>query len=232
MTAVMLLGFLLGVRHALEVDHLTTVATLATRGARLWDTVRIAASWGAGHAASLLAIGCLLVLFGAVVAEPVARTFEALVGITLVVLGFDVLLRIRRQRLHFHFHAHDDGERHVHLHGHETEIHPDPGRHEHPHPRSMLLRPLAVGTFHGLAGSGALVVFSLEEAGSPPRALAYLAMFALGSLLGMVAISIAFALPFRFSPRWLGRSASGFQAALGIASIVLGSWITLRSAVF
>jgi cytochrome c biogenesis protein CcdA len=232
MTAVLLLGFLLGVRHALEVDHLTTVATLATRGGRLWDTVRIAASWGAGHAASLLAIGCLLVAFGAALPEPLARAFEAIVGLVLITLGFDVLRQVRRQRLHFHVHAHEDGEEHLHLHGHESERHPDPRHHEHPHSRGLLLRSLAVGTFHGLAGSGALVLLSLEEAGSASRALAYLATFALGSLLGMVAISITFALPFRFSPRWLERSAGAFQAVLGAVSVVLGSWITIRSAVF
>ena len=69
----------------------------------------------------------------------------------------------------------------------------------------------------------------MEEAGSPARSLAYLLVFALGSIVGMVAFSIAISLPLRLSSRWLERAAGGLEATLGLASVVLGLWVAIRA---
>ena len=103
------LGFLLGVRHALEADHVAAVATLATRSSSAGQTARLAAAWGAGHALMLLLVGGLVVALGLSLPEGVARAFEAAAGVLLVALGLDVLRRLRRQHVHFHVHRHDGG---------------------------------------------------------------------------------------------------------------------------
>ena len=232
MSAILLLGFLLGVRHALEADHVAAVATLATRSHRLRDTVTVAAWWGTGHAAALIVLGSILVVVGVSLPDGLARFFEAIVGLVLVALGLDVLRRLRSKRVHFHVHAHGDAIPHVHAHAHEGDVDHDLARHDHAHPRGLLARSLAVGSLHGLAGSGALVLLSMESAGSPAQALAYLVLFAVGSVVGMVLFSVAISLPLRLSSRWLERTAGGLEATLGLVSIVLGLWIAVRAAAF
>lgn len=232
MSAILLFGFLLGIRHALEADHVAAVATLAARNGRLRDTVRVAVSWSVGHAATLIILGSLLLALGTTLSDGWARLFEGIVGLVLVGLGADVLRRLWKKRIHAHVHVHDDEKVHVHVHVHEPHAPHDETAHHHQHARGLLGRSVAVGGLHGLAGSGALVLLSLNEAGSPLRALAYLVLFALGSIGGMVAFSIAISLPLRSSSRWLGWTTGGLEAVLGLTSVCLGFWIALRSAVF
>lgn len=232
MSAILLFGFLLGIRHALEADHVAAVATLATRSSRLRDTVKVAASWGTGHATSLIVIGSLLVVFGASLPDGLARAFEGIVGLVLVGLGGDVLRRLWVRRVHFHVHAHEDAGAHFHAHAHDAGREHGEDRHEHAHPRGLLARSLAVGGLHGLAGSGALVLLSVQEAGTPARSLAYLVLFAIGSVLGMVAFSVAISFPLRVSSRWIEKTSGGLEATLGLVSVVLGFWIAFRAAGF
>lgn len=232
MIAILLVGFLLGLKHALEADHVAAVAALAARGGGLRDTIRVALSWSTGHAATLILLGSALVVFGAALPEPLTRGFEALVGVVLAGLGVDVLRRLWQRRIHVHVHEHGERSRHLHFHTHEHETAHPARAHEHGHPRGVLVRSLAVGGLHGLAGSGALVLLSLQQAGSTARALAYLVLFSLGSIAGMVAFSTAISLPLRSSARWAARASSGVEAALGATSVGLGVWIALRSAGF
>ncbi|MGH7805288.1 MAG: urease accessory protein [Candidatus Binatia bacterium] len=234
MSAILLFGFLLGIRHALEADHVAAVATLATRSHRLRDTVTVAAWWGTGHAATLVVLGSILVVVGVSLPDALARSFEAIVGVVLFALGADVLRRLWARRVHFHLHAHGEAPPHLHAHAHaeDEEAAHDVASHDHPHPRGLLARSLAVGSIHGLAGSGALVLLSMESAGSPGRALAYLVLFALGSVAGMVLFTVAISLPLRLSARWLERTAGGLEAVLGASSMALGIWVALRAAAF
>jgi ABC-type nickel/cobalt efflux system permease component RcnA len=231
MTLLLLLGFLLGIRHALEADHVAAVATLAARSARIRDTVKVAAWWGTGHGATLVALGSVLVVLGASLPEGLARGFEALVGLVLALLGGDVLRRLWSERVHFHVHEHAGAGAHVHAHAHHAEAVHDPAHHQHEHARGLLARSLAIGSLHGLAGSGALVLLSLEQAGTPERAVAYLVLFAVGSVLGMVAFSVAISLPLRLSSRWLEKATGGMQATLGAGSVALGLWVAIRATI-
>ncbi|HVR72630.1 MAG TPA: urease accessory protein [Vicinamibacteria bacterium] len=225
------LGFLMGVRHALEADHVAAVASLATRASSSRETARLAALWGAGHAAMLLLVGGLVVALGAAVPEGVARVLEGAAGALLVVLGVDVLRRLRRRQVHFHVHRHDGGVHHLHAHAHAGDAahaH-DPERHHHEHPTGLFLRALLVGSMHGMAGSAALVVLSLRAVSSTAGALAYIAVFGLGAVAGMVLFSLAIALPLRLRGRHLDRVSRGLEAALGAASVTIGAWIVVRS---
>lgn len=232
MLAVLLLGFLVGIRHALEPDHVAAVTTLASRSASLADRIKVAAVWGSGHAASLMVLGGILIALGTTMPERVARGFEIVAGIVLISLGIDVLRRARRQRIHVHVHQHGDGARHLHVHAHPGETRHDPAAHEHNHVRRLLPRALAVGSLHGLAGSGALVLLSMQLLGSGLRALAYVACFAVGSILGMVAFSVVLSLPLVFAPRLLERTAGKLEAVLGFVTISIGCWMAVQAAAF
>lgn len=226
-------GFLLGVRHALEADHLAAVASLATRSRSLTATARIAAVWGMGHAAVLVVLGSILVGVEATLPDKLARAFEFAAGAMLVLLGIDVLRRLRRKRFHLHVHQHGDELRHIHLHSHEGEAALDPDHHHHhQHAPALVPRAFLVGSVHGLAGSAAVVLIALPMTDSIARAIAYMAVFALGSILGMVLFSMAIALPLHFSARRLAWTTRGLEGVLGITNIALGYWIAARAGLF
>jgi len=229
LTSTLVLGFLLGLRHALDADHVAAVATLATGSRSLAQTVAQGVAWGAGHTLTLMLFGGAVLVAGAVVPEQAARGLEMAVGVMLVVLGADALRRLRRERVHFHAHRHADVVPHFHAHSHRGEraLH-DPARHEHAHPPGFPARALIVGMVHGMAGSAALVLLSLEALRSPAWGLVYIAVFGMGSILGMALLSVAIAMPLRLTSRRLGRARQGLAATIGLATVMLGCWIVLR----
>lgn len=226
MIPVLLLGFLVGMQHALEVDHVAAVASLAARARTVGSVVRHGALWGLGHTLTLLGVGVLVVLLGSAVPEDLAALLEAGVGVMLVLLGLDLLRRLWRDRIHFHRHRHADGVVHLHAHSHAGETAPhDPARHDHEHPQRLPLRTLAVGMMHGLAGSAALLILALASVQSPLTALLYIAVFGLGSIVGMAALSAVIAVPLSYSARVLTWAHRGLQASIGLATVAVGAWI-------
>jgi hypothetical protein len=223
MIPVLLLGLLVGVKHALEADHVAAVATLATRSASLGERVRLAAMWGLGHAATLVLVGGTVLALGVSLPDRVAQAFEGVVGIVLIVLGLDVLRRLRRRGVHFHRHRHGDGREHFHAHAHDPAA--AESHHEHEHARGLLRRALVVGTVHGLAGSAALVVLSLEQTRSTAQALLYLAAFGGGSVAGMAALSLAISLPLRVASGRFGAAWRLAEGMLGVITVALGCWM-------
>ena len=111
----------------------------------------------------------------------------------LVVLGVDVLRRLARDRIHFHAHRHDLETEHVHAHSHRGEGRHAESSHRHEHAKQWPLRALAVGVMHGLAGSAALVVLSLQAVPSIALGLGYIVLFGVGSIFGMALLSLAIA---------------------------------------
>lgn len=232
MLTVLFLGLLVGLRHALEADHLAAVTSLAAESRSLRQRVQIAALWGSGHAAALTVLGGGLVALGAALPEPLARGFEGVAGVMLIALGVGVVRRARQRRVHVHVHRHGDGTRHLHVHAHGAVTPHDPAAHEHHHLRGVLPRAVLVGSVHGLAGSGALVLLSMQMLGSGLLALLYVACFAVGSIVGMVAFSLVLTLPFALSPRLLERAAGRVEAVAGLVTISIGCWIAVQAAAF
>jgi sulfite exporter TauE/SafE len=229
LASILALGFVLGMRHATDADHLAAVATLATRSRSVGHTVAQGIAWGTGHTLTLMLFGGAVLVLGAVVPAQAAQALELAVGVMLCLLGADTLNRLRRERIHFHAHRHADGVAHFHAHSHRGEggAH-DVARHEHQHPRGFPARALLVGMVHGMAGSAALILLSLEALRSPAWGLAYIAIFGLGSILGMAALSAAIAVPLRLTSRHLARAYDGLSAAVGLATLVLGCTIVYR----
>ena len=114
----LLIGFLLGLKHATEADHLVAVATLATRQHSLAQSMRQGVAWGIGHTVTLLLFGGVALALGTSIPPHLAGVLELAVGAMLILLGADVLRRFVRQRIHFHVHTHESGVRHLHAHGH------------------------------------------------------------------------------------------------------------------
>ena len=151
------LGFLLGMQHALEADHIAAVSSIAARRGHVADIVKHGLTWGLGHTLTLFAFA------GAAILETIARPMETAVGVMLIVLGAHVLWRLWRDRVHFHKHGHGDGTAHFHAHSHAGETAPHV-RTAHAHEHGFRWRTLLVGLMHGMAGSAALLVLAVSQA--------------------------------------------------------------------
>lgn len=217
------LGFLLGMQHALEADHIAAVSSVAARRTDIGDIVRHGLTWGLGHTLSLFVFAGFAILLGQAIPEDFARPLETAVGVMLVGLGADVLWRLWRDRVHFHRHGHGDGTVHIHAHSHAGETVADARAvHIHAHAHGFRWRTLLVGLMHGMAGSAALLVLAASRASSPAAGLGYIALFGIGSMVGMGALSSVIAVPLVVSARWLTLANRGLQGAVGIVTIAIG----------
>ncbi len=223
------LGFLIGLRHALEADHVAAVVSISTRGGTMRDYARSGALWGMGHALTLLLLAGGSIAFGLVISDELARILEGAVGVMLVVIGVSVFVRMRRSGIHIHGHQHDDGTGHFHAHAHRPEVEHRADVHEHEH-RRLNLRTLSIGAVHGLAGSSALVLLVGSAAETPALGIAYVALFGLGATVGMMLLAATIALPFGF----LARHRTGLYrvlcASAGVVSVGLGAQLVWTSA--
>jgi High-affinity nickel-transport protein len=226
--SILIVGFLLGMKHATEADHLAAVATLATRQTTLLHTVRQGVAWGIGHTLILLLLGGVVLLLGAAVPERLSQALEFGVGLMLVALGIDVLRRVRRLRIHVHAHSHGGGVVHLHAHSHADESVHSLAMHRHQHAPRLPPRALLIGMIHGMAGSAAMVLLSLARAPSLGAGLLYIAVFGCGSILGMALLSTAIAVPLRWSARWLTWLHTGMNAVVGAFSCGLGLFMIYR----
>ncbi len=219
------LGFLLGLKHALDADHVAAIASLATRSRGLRSTMRVAGAWGVGHASVLVVFGAILVVLGTTLPVEVARWLEAAVGAMLVLLGIDVLRRLRGKQIHAHVHEHEGQVRHAHVHIHEE------GRagHAHGHAGALLPRALLVGCVHGLAGTAGLVLLAVPTMESGSRAIAYLVVFGAGTILGMMLFSVLISVPLTMTVKRLRWLAGTLEAVVGAVNILLGAWIAYQS---
>jgi hypothetical protein len=215
------LGFLLGMQHALEADHIAAVSSIAARRSHVADIVKHGLTWGLGHTLTLFVFAGAAILLGHRIPESVARPIETAVGLMLVGLGSHVLWRLWRDRVHFHQHGHGDGTVHFHAHSHAGETAPHT-RATHVHDHGFRWRTLLVGLMHGMAGSAALLVLAVTQASSPAVGLGYVALFGVGSMIGMGMLSAVIAVPLAVSARSLTWANRGLQGAVGLATVAIG----------
>jgi high-affinity nickel permease len=214
------LGFLLGLKHALDADHVAAILTIATENRTFWRSSLIGFCWGLGHTVILLIVGTAVLLFKLTIPSAWAKLFEVAVGVMLVGLGLSVAFALWRERVHLHSHWHEDGEEHRHLHSHSRGAH-----HDHLHRFRLEYKSLAVGMVHGLAGSAALLLLVLAAVPSLGVGLVYILVFGTGSILGMVFLATAMSIPFAMSAERMARVQQTLRAAAALFSIVLGSTI-------
>lgn len=221
MLAFLGLGFMLGMQHALEADHIAAVSSIAARRNRVGDIVKHGLTWGLGHTITLFLFAGVALVLGRSIPEHIERPLETAVGIMLVGLGAHVLWRLWRDRVHVHQHMHGDGTRHIHMHSHASEtVSHEENPHKHGH--GFRWRSLLVGLMHGMAGSAALLVLTVSQARDPVQGLLYVLLFGIGSMIGMGALSTAIALPIAASAKFLTWANRGLQVAVGIITIAIG----------
>lgn len=253
---VVVLGFLLGMLHATDADHVIAVSTIVSRQRSVGGAARVGLLWGLGHTVTVFCVGTAIILFNLVISARLELALEFCVALMLMLLGLIALLRVRRQvretlatapaeGLAEHAHGKPVVEAHLHPHAHGDYVHAHKHGHgaaQHGHsdtPLSWLdrhwgglslyqaLRPLAIGVVHGLAGSAAVALLVLTQIREPMWAVAYLLLFGFGTMAGMMLITSVIAVPFLGSR--LPRSLNlGMQAAGGALSLGLGCYMAWK----
>ena len=181
-----LLGILLGLRHATDADHVVAVTTIVAREKSLWRAAGVGAVWGVGHTLTLLLLGGTIIAFRLVIPPRIGLGLEFGVALMLIALGFSNIQR----------------------------------RNEEVAPK--LSRPLLVGVVHGLAGSAAVALLVLATIRTPIAAVAYLVMFGLGTVLGMMVVTAMLAVPALYAGERVSQMRVGVRVAAGALSIVFG----------
>jgi ABC-type nickel/cobalt efflux system permease component RcnA len=220
MFGILSLGFLLGMHHALEADHIAAVSSIAARRSGVREIVKHGLTWGLGHTVTLFLFAGAALLLGQMISEHLAERLEFAVGVMLVILGGYVLWQLWRDRVHFHSHVHN-GIAHFHAHSHRGETGPhEHSRHEHEH--GFRWRTLVVGLIHGMAGSAALLVIAVSQVSNPVYGLLYLVLFGVGSMIGMGMLSAVIAVPLAISARSLTWANRTLQVIVGFVTVGIG----------
>lgn len=207
------LGSLIGLRHAFEPDHLAAVTTLVARDRSGRRAAIVGAWWGLGHTLALFVTGAALIVARAEMPDVAADAFEFCVALMLVGLGARSLRHAALQG--------PGGPLHVHRHGAIIHTHAGSPAHVHIGRWTLARRPLLVGVVHGLAGSGALTALVLATLPTTAARLSYVALFGIGSTVGMAALSGLLGWPLaRLGAHHV--VARGISAVVGCTSIAIG----------
>ena len=240
--AILALGFMLGMRHATDPDHVVAITTIVSGHRSVRSAALVGAAWGVGHTLTILLVGGAIIVFKWTIPPRVGLTMELAVAVMLIVLGVanlsGTLRWLRRQRVvepkatHVHSHPHRHGDYiHTHPHGHAPEAHPHT---EDATPLARidrrfgdaasyrLVRPLVVGTVHGLAGSAAVALLVLAAIQTPAWSIAYLLVFGLGTIAGMMLITAAISVPFVVTGGQFLRLQRSLRVASGLISLAFG----------
>lgn len=243
MGLILFLGLLLGVRHALDADHLVAISTIVSEYKNPMRAIWIGVSWGLGHTTTLFLAGIALLFLKISLPERLILFFEFLVGVMLVLLGIQIFWNFRQKRVHLHPHEAEKGS-HQHFHSHREEkshghhrlrfdnfasfliagIFPgehNAGRVQGPGKPFFRLKSYIVGTVHGLAGSAALLLLVLASLKSTWAGVTYILIFGLGSVVSMGLITIGISMPFAASSR-LPKLNYLVQGVAGSLSIIFG----------
>lgn len=230
LSATLLVGFALGLRHALDTDHVVAVSTLVAREKSVWKSSRIGAAWGLGHTATLFLMGAAILALGLRIPPSVAPLLETAVAFMLIFLGVRTLWQWKRGEGHFCTHEHGQGYSHTHFHTqgeHECEVKTIPLK-----SAGTVKQPFLVGAVHGLSGSAELMLLVLATIRHPLWALVYIAVFGLGMMVAMFFMTTLFSLALGFAARFKGagwsRIDSGMRALTGAASLGFGAYLLLH----
>lgn len=229
---ILFLGFLLGIKHATDADHVIAVTTIVSRARKLRHAAMVGITWGVGHTLMIVTVGIMIILFHVSIPVRLQLIFEFIVAMALVLLGLLNLSGMMKHLLaafsglHSHFHSHD--RIHVHVHAHKNTLPKQTTPHEHvsefvsQHGILQLIRPLMVGVIHGLAGSAAIALLVLGSISDAITGFLYLGIFSIGTIVGMTALTTLLGIPIVAGSKKFARFDRTITMVAGCISIIYG----------
>lgn len=197
--SILLLGFLLGIKHAIEPDHVIAVSTIASESKSLKRSIFAGVYWGIGHTATLFIVGMVLIVAKNTITDTVALSLEFIVGIMLVSLGLNSIVAFMKHR-----HHHQESPT-ISTHQEKNRTH---------------FKSFFIGLIHGLAGSAAMVLLTMSTVSTAWQGALYILIFGCGTVVGMLSFSTVIGIPFVLtSGKQLNRHLNNLA---GIISILFG----------
>jgi ABC-type nickel/cobalt efflux system permease component RcnA len=228
--AAILLGFLLGLKHATDADHVIAISTVVKEYKNAFKGLWVGISWGLGHTAPLIILGFIILISKDSVMdfyEDIAHYFELGVAVMLIFLGLQVYWNLRKSKLHIHDHNHD-GTSHLHIHGTHESTNPSDIEENHSifsfGKPTFRMKSFVIGMIHGLAGSAAVMLALLLSIDSTLVGLTYLVLFGVGTVLSMSIITIALSVPFALSTNH-EKLNTGISIIAGSGSVLFGLFL-------
>jgi cytochrome c biogenesis protein CcdA len=213
-------GFMLGLAHSLDPDHVVAVSTLLCNCTSLRKSVVSAIAWGAGHSITLLLVGLLVLALRIALPESVVSLFEFAAGIMLIILGILVLKPFVADKIHMHRHGN----------GANTQA-PAPSQvdsasksHAHAHVHKSAF----TGVLQGMAGSAALMLVTLTTVNSTALGLVFILAFGVGVILGMISIACLISSLLTYTASHLEKVHETIRAITGLVSIGFGAFIIIQ----
>lgn len=201
---VLLMGLVLGIKHAMEPDHVIAVSTIVSRTKKLFTACLVGVSWGIGHTLTLFVVGMIFILMKKEIPSDLAKYLEFAVGIMLVYLGISNFFFTKKE--------HDHG----HTHTHENTSH---------------LKSILIGSVHGLSGSAALILLTMATIEHPLQGALYIALFGVGTIIGMMISTLVIGIPFAMSSK-NKKLNQIFTKSAGLVSILFGIYYMYSVGVF
>jgi sulfite exporter TauE/SafE len=202
--SILALGFVLGIKHAIEPDHVIAVSTIASQSKKLFRSSLAGVFWGIGHTATLFIVGIILLIMKGQIPEKWTMSLEFLVGIMLVYLGISTITSIKK--IHVHQHEHDSET--INQHGNQQK-------------NLSYIKSMVIGLVHGLAGSGAIVLLTMSTVKSVLESAIYILIFGFGTVIGMLFFTTILGISFIFSAKRLRLNKTLTQIT-GVVSTVFG----------
>jgi high-affinity nickel permease len=247
--SILAVGFFLGMRHATDPDHVIAVTTIVSNQRNIVRSALIGAFWGVGHTVTIFVVGAGIILFNLVIPVRLGLSMELSVAVMLIILGVanvagflrsmpvsSIPARDKAGVVHSHSHSHGDYI-HSHPHSHLPEFHPHSPDHtpltwlDHAFGRSGLyqyLRPFVIGVVHGLAGSAAVALLVLTTIRNVHWAIAYLLIFGVGTIAGMMLITMSLASAFTIAGRGRQKFSRRLAFASGLLSLGFGLFVAYQ----
>jgi len=241
--AILILGFLLGMRHATDPDHVVAVTTIVTKQRGIAKAGLIGVLWGLGHTLTIFVVGTMIILFQVTIPPRVGLSMEFTVAAMLILLGVLNLTGMLRwlqekftpnSRLPTAAGLRSDAD----LVGTQCCDLAAQAQLEGVKPKFRLhrmlqnmglynvLRPLVIGIVHGLAGSAAVALLVMTTIRDPWWAIAYLLLFGLGTIAGMMLITGVIATPLAFTVTRFSGWNRGMAVASGLLSLGFGLFLS------
>lgn len=226
---VVALGLFLGMRHSTDPDHVVAVSTIASRERSVAQGALIGVLWGIGHTLTIFLVGSAIILFGLVIPPRVGLSMEFSVALMLILLGVLNLtgalrwLNARSARVGRNNPPQSEASG-----GDAKAAGGSIDRFLSRYGSYQVFRPLVIGLVHGLAGSAAVALLVLSTIRSPLWAIAYLLVFGIGTIVGMMLMTSAMAIPVVYTGRNFAAAGRYLAPISGVVSMAFGLFLVYQ----